>query len=496
MLLQQCLAWDAPGLSTAALRLRRQASQLSDVGRALGRVLAGTAAPIWAGPAATAAAERCHDLTRHVTAVASETLALATALARVAEDVEAAQRQSAVNVEHSAAAARDADERAAQAAGAFLSAVGPVASELATLWSWLSRSPATSVSAFNPAFDPAFDPAMTAAWWAGLPAVVQHRLLQTSPQLLGDLTGLPVEVRDTANRAVLAAELTRIRREIALLQLDRPTNVSRYLWTQGGPRAVAARRAALEQRLDVLEHVAAAVAKHDRYLLTLDQRLPGRTVVAVGNPDTARHVAVLVPGMNTSVRDDLSRFVNSAARLREAAARRTTRDSDVAVVAWLGYVTPMPLTVLSDRSAQRAVPELRKTVAGLHAAPRAAGRDVHLTVVGHSYGSLVAGLAARAPSHVDDLVLMGSPGVGAYHARELAVRRVFVLEAAGDGIADVGHFGRDPSSRRFGAEPLAANEAADGSVATPARGHSSYLNSGTASLRNLAAVVVDQPTSR
>jgi uncharacterized protein YukE len=488
MSLQRCQAWDAPALLTAALSLRRQASQLADLGGTLARMLAATQSPIWGGPAATAAAARCHDLTRHVGTVAGEAGVLAAALAEVAEDVEAAQRQSVVRVDHSAATAEDADQRAARAARAFLGALGPVARDLAGLWSWFQRSPATPVSAF--------DPALAAAWWAGLPTVAQHRLLHTSPQLLGDMTGLPVAVRDTANRAVLAAALARLRREIALLQSTRPTNVSRNVWAQGGPRAVAARRAALQHRLAVLERVAAAVSQKDRYLLTLDQRLPGRTVVAVGNPDTARHVAVLVPGMNTTIRDDLSRFVNSAARLKEAAVRHTTRDSDVAVVAWLGYLTPIPLTVLSERSAHRAVPELRKTVAGLHAAPRAAGRDVHLTVIGHSYGSLVAGLAVRAPSHVDDLVLMGSPGVGAEHARELAVRRVFVLEAARDGVADVGHFGRDPSSPHFGAEPLAANEAADGSAATPARGHSGYLNRGTASLRNLAAVVVDQPTSR
>ena len=215
-------------------------------------------------------------------------------------------------------------------------------------------------------------------------------------------------------------------------------------------------------------------------------------MVAVGTPDLAKHVAVLVPGMNTTISDDLTRFVDSADRLRRETKQEAANDGDVAVIAWLGYVTPMPLTVMSDRRAHAAVPELRKTLAGLDAVPRAAGRDIHLTLIGHSYGSLLAGLAVRTPSCVDDLVVMGSPGVGVDRARELAVRRVFVLEAPGDGVADVGYFGRDPSSARFGGEPLSASRALDGDAAKPARGHSGYLKPDTASLHNVAAVVVDR----
>jgi hypothetical protein len=486
MPLPQCQAWDAGAVSAAAVRLRRQAAELSDVSSALGQVFAAVAAGLWTGVAASATTARCHHLRRYLATVSGEAEGLAIGLARLAEDVEIAQRQGAAGPDHATAAAHQADERAARAARAFLGAVGPVATELATLWSRFQSGPAAPVSVF--------DPAMAAAWWAGLPAAVQHRLMRDSPELIGSMTGLPVAVRDTANRAVLTSALRTVRQEIALLDARRPSVMSRYLWSQGGPRAVATRRAALQYRLAVLQHVAAAVAKSDRFLLTLDQRLPGRAVVAVGNPDTANHVAVLVPGMNTTIRDDLSRFVNSADRLRNAANRYTRSERDVAVVAWLGYVTPIPLTVLSDHSAHRAAPELRRTLAGLHNAPRAAGRDVHLTLIGHSYGSLVAGLAVRAPSHVDDVVLMGSPGVRADTARELAVRRVFVVEAARDLVADAGHFGRDPSSRRFAAERISAHEAADGSIAKPARGHSRYLSNGTASLHNLAAVVVDQPS--
>jgi Alpha/beta hydrolase len=487
----QLHAWNPHELSTAAARLLRQGSALSDLGSTLRFLATRTASADWTGTAAATATARCHDLTGLLATASEATTTLALALARAADDVETARRCGSGTGEHVAhGAAYDADERAARAARTFLSAIGPVATELASLWSQDDPPLSRPLSAL--------DPTTAAAWWSALPAVVRDRLLRTSPQVLGAMTGLPAAVRDAANRRVLASSLKTVRREIALLRSEptRPSGVSPYVWSQGGSHARAARLQALRQRLGVLDQIAATVSQNDRFLLTLDQRLPGRAVVAVGNPDTARHVAVLVPGMNTTIRDDFARFVTSAGRLKGATKRHATDDGDVAVLAWLGYVTPTPLTVLSDRRAHAAVPELRKTMAGLNTVSRSAGRDIHLTLIGHSYGSLVAGLAVQAPSHVDNLVLAGSPGVGVDHARELAVRRVFVLEAASDGIADVGHFGRDPSSPRFGAEPLSASRAFDGAAMTPARGHSGYLKADTASLHNLAAVVVDRVPPR
>jgi hypothetical protein len=103
----------------------------------------------------------------------------------------------------------------------------------------------------------------------------------------------------------------------------------------------------------------------------------------------------------------------------------------------------------------------------------------------------VSGLSLREPVAVDDLVLLGSPGVAADDRGELHVRGdggVYVVEAADDLVADTGYFGSDPSRRAFGADELPGSVPADPALALT-RGHSHYLDAGTTSLDGVAAVV-------
>ena len=123
--------------------------------------------------------------------------------------------------------------------------------------------------------------------------------------------------------------------------------------------------------------------------------------------------------------------------------------------------------------------------------------DRHVTVVGHSYGSTTAGLAvARGDTWVDDLVVLGSPGLGADTSTDLGLppRHVHVLEADDDPVADLGWFGRDPSGLP-GVDRLSTEgvELPDGSPGQRSVGHSGYLVPGTTSQWNVAAVVVGAP---
>jgi pimeloyl-ACP methyl ester carboxylesterase len=119
-----------------------------------------------------------------------------------------------------------------------------------------------------------------------------------------------------------------------------------------------------------------------------------------------------------------------------------------------------------------------------------AGRPgVDVTLIGHSYGSIVVGLAARELPEVNDVVVLGAPGLGVGKASDLGGARVWSALAPADWtrsipqlrLFDLGH-GKRPSSAGFGSIPLPT-----GGV----DGHDYYLVPGSATLNAVADVVLD-----
>lgn len=113
---------------------------------------------------------------------------------------------------------------------------------------------------------------------------------------------------------------------------------------------------------------------------------------------------------------------------------------------------------------------------------------VTTTVVAHSYGSVVAGYALRDGLRVDNVAVLGSPGLGTDTAAALRPApgtRVYAARAPGDPIGYSENFGRDPSDPRFGATRIATGSGAGAPV-----GHSDYLRGQTESTRNLARITV------
>ena len=208
----------------------------------------------------------------------------------------------------------------------------------------------------------------------------------------------------------------------------------------------------------------------------------GRAVVALGNPATAEHVAVLVPGADI----DLARIADDAQPQRRpmgwARALDDASGTDVAVVVWVGYVTPegLGLDAVSGRLARAGAEALVRFVHDLRT-------ESHLTVIGHSYGAVVVALAAD-DLPADDLVLLGSPGARAGSVADLDTgARVWAARTAGDWIAsvpavrigDLGH-GSDPTSPEFGARPLPVGGT---------EGHDGYFRPDSAALAGLVDVV-------
>ncbi|MEU3529031.1 alpha/beta hydrolase [Streptomyces sp. NPDC038707] len=240
-----------------------------------------------------------------------------------------------------------------------------------------------------------------------------------------------------------------------------------------------------------------ALATPSRHLLAFDGRGNGQVTEVTGDLAHARHIAVLVPGSDTTL-DTYPRFHRAAASLYTAlthrpATSRTPENTPVAVIAWLGYDTPATVstTVTTTTRADEAAPRLRAFVRRLRAATPA---TTHLTLLCHSYGSVVCGRAAPRLA-VDDIALIGSPGTGADSTAALHTRaRVWAARGTADWVAHVPHvragfgtgttvgFGTDPVSTPFGARVFDA----------AGTDHSGYFTPGSASLANLARITLGE----
>jgi len=203
--------------------------------------------------------------------------------------------------------------------------------------------------------------------------------------------------------------------------------------------------------------------------------------ILFGEFATARHVAVVVPGVGDEInlRDD---WLPSAAHLFDAAA-------DTAVILWKGYDNPSDLVKAAVTSAEcdehlmAAGGELAEFVRSLplHA-------EQSLTIVAHSFGSIVAGSAlADHDLRCTDVVVAGSPGMTVDGLRQLHLQEshFFSEEAPGDTVAELGIFGSAPTSPTFGGTRMRTN--APGHVEVMA--HSSYFVPGSEALENIVDVV-------
>jgi hypothetical protein len=344
-----------------------------------------------------------------------------------------------------------------------------------------SRLDELSVSgtAVPPSIDPpscTTSPAEVRRWWEALDPAQRRWLLATEPGRLGPLDGVPAGARDLANRLILDELPAR------LPGLD-----------------------ALRDRLADGERTRA-------YLLRIDPAGEGQAVVALGDPDRAGHVLTQVPGMTADLASyggELARAERIAVRAAELAPATAT-----STVMWLGYDAPDFVDEAASRSlATAGAAGLHRFQDGLRATH--VGPPAHQTVLGHSYGSLVVGTAAAQPGlAADEVVFVGSPGVGVDSATDLRVppgqvwsstSRSDVIQWAAVSPRSLAedlvlsqavpggflpafarpendlYFGTNPSDPAFGARVFTSE---------PDAGHLGYWEPGSAALDALAAIAV------
>ena len=358
------------------------------------------------------------------------------------------------------------------------------------------------------------DPAAVAAWWLTLTVAQRQALIVARPDLVGRTDGIPVTGRDRANRAAIASRLGYLRRG-----------------------ALAGTLTTDQQRtLSNLEAVQKVIDDHrndvdpvtGRGLLNVIEYSPtayggdGTSVVSLGNPDHAQHVATYTPGFTTDggTLSDVGRIGD----LRHAMRRHA---HSVATVLYESYDAPSPdeihgagdlldpakrdpaladaLGVTNTADAERGGRRLASFLDGLDVTRR--HRDADVTVIGHSYGAVMASYAAQdAAPHgtagLDQVVLLADPGAPGSNVHDLVGDsgiRVYVGADDHDPVSLIGSgphggpgtLGTDPATASYGAQRIGERSgpvSVGGVLGFGNHGSSRYLGRGSEGLHNVAAL--------
>ena len=391
-----------------------------------------------------------------------------------------------------------------------------------------------------------------AKYWSQQSPEQKRYLCDTYPELIGNADGVEAWARDRVNRL----RLPKLKQE-AQNELD---SVNKELNAGGDDydrrRYLKARKEELEAQVASYKEIERQLnykgrirledyqhgAKGEPFSLLTLQVDDGRVLAAVarGDVDHAKNVATIVPGISTTVNGKLDGEITRAGVVRDAAvAEGNLPTKDVAVVSWLGYKAPPGPSLDMEGNLDIATPDLARKGAvklagfetGLAASRRYGAGDANITLIGHSYGSVVSGMATTMTrdGDVDNVILCGSPGMGTYNPSEIHVPRDhrFVsgvpggdfVQGAGDkrdnvyplfgGAAplvalwgesqEVGHLGMNPMDPESGFTHISGD--ATGSKeynpwGIPSEGiipdgtnHSVYMDRGTETVRDMGHVI-------
>ncbi|WP_067546220.1 alpha/beta hydrolase [Nocardia crassostreae] len=317
------------------------------------------------------------------------------------------------------------------------------------------------------------EPEAMGALWESLSPADRDALYAFDP-MIGNRDGIPAVARDFYNRLDLERLRTDAQSQLMRLEARHPDwaraqNLPTIAHDWVRLREWDADRAELRTRIAGYEAVAAEIGSghRDRYLLAVDNR--GHGIIASGNPDSARNVAVFVPGTGAPL-TGIGLGLTRAESLREA-AHRADPAARTAVIAWYGYDTPPGVgEALLDHYADAGAPALDRSADGLRATHD--GLPSHNTLIGHSYGSTLIAVAASGGGSLaaDELIFVGSPGVEVDDVSHLRLdgiapgntgAHVFATADPADPIPVAGRLphGPTPTDPGFGATVFASSGA-------------------------------------
>ena len=362
-----------------------------------------------------------------------------------------------------------------------------------------------ALDALPPAGGP---PEAIKAWWDGLTHDQQLAIIAASPGSIGNRDGIPPWARNAANSVSLdrdLAEWTHLDELGVLTPRERQ-------WLDNA-RAADAARDTIEETVDPVtgEPVPAQLYRYDPAAFNGD----GAVAIAAGDLGTADNVAVTVPGFGTDGQS--ADYQADRARTLYESSRFLDPGQTNATMFWIGYDAPDNppwegdgdwAGVLTESHAAAGGDRLADLLDGLRASRD--GDPAHLTAIGHSYGSTTLGHAAHDHGvPVDDLVFVGSPGVGgdtdSVADTGVATDHVWAGANSRDPVADLsnhgwvnletvggGGLGDDPAEDDFGAirfEAESTTRAPDAIGLDAFADHSKYFDHDTESLHNISEIV-------
>ncbi|MBA0053553.1 hypothetical protein E0L36_22535 [Streptomyces sp. AJS327] len=358
-------------------------------------------------------------------------------------------------------------------------------------------------------------PQENASWWKGLPQDAKHAYVSVHPASVGAMDGLPSDVRDEANRTVLAERRAAYQTELQSIPPPPPTMAGNSYERSKWKEEHEGRIKHLERALDGMD---AIQRRFDRtgdrglpeaYLLGFDPEgtRDGRVIIANGNPDKADHTGVYVPGTTTNMGnigggpDDSGGGNLERSENLWRGSQQLEPSGSMSTITWFDYNAPDSIIPIKDGDlvpeasragyAQEGAPALSDFMRGIEVAQ--GGSEGHSTLIGHSYGSTVIGEAAKGRGDgdplADDIVAVGSPGMQVSRARELGIDsdRVWGMASSfgQDPVPSMGRLvglGEDsvvPTDREFGGNIMRSDS----------ESHSGYWDEGSISLMNQAAVI-------
>jgi len=335
---------------------------------------------------------------------------------------------------------------------------------------------------------------------SGIPAEELALLAALYPAVVGNLNGMPFENRIQANRIRIAHTLHVARAErsalddVEGLSLIQPTiddldgRIEQYelllneptidYGNTGGPPWPDYR---------------------GRKIIYFDPSGDGSWAELVGtiNEETDS-VGVFVPGVGTDIPDMWNRSNDATGFVAEA----DREGQQLAMIVWAGGDMPDdPLQAAGSGYAADLIEPLADFSYAVQREidDRAAGTDIPVTVIGHSYGGLTTGASTLSGLSADRLVFVNSPGLGAgplapMVVNELSEYQVYAMDAPGDVVPQLGPLihGLAPTAAP-GVIDLQTGVYADGTPIFGSDGHSGVFEEGSTAWENMLAVLMNQP---
>lgn len=349
-------------------------------------------------------------------------------------------------------------------------------------------------------------------WWQSLPQDKKDYYLQHWPDKLGNLNGIPVADRSTANKTILQQDLDRPAQVAAARGVTKEEVLAHpEKYGMAGQMMTRYNNALKVQEALDKDAKDARDAKNRRPEILLMKYDPeafdgeGAAAIAIGNPDKAANTTVMVSGLTTSVAGGTLSDGSGVNVYNEA--NLADPNNSTAVVQWMGYNAPDIDLDLDTNAIGVSEPFMARAGAQLLApdvnalAVTHEGNPAHTTVIGHSYGSTtVADAAAGYGMRADDIVLVGCPGTDlARSAADFHLPpdgHLYVGSASTDFVTGLGRehmnipgvgLGNDPSMDGYGSTRFHAEVAKVGF--NPLDEHTSYFVEGSESLYSIADIV-------